>query len=226
MKRVVLFGLLLAGLGMARPGHAQDKKKSSAASPPAVPLSVSAAQIQIRSLEKWISVPVVVMTLPAPRQARLVAHLKLSDLADPVKKGQAVRAPLSLPRSGSVQGVVDRVSQNPAEGTVRVELLVENPGQIWAVGQSLTADVRVVKRPNALVVPVAAIAEEGKKIFVFKLDHGSGKSKAKKVEVRAGYSDGQWTEIRLGLWPGQWLAASQLKLLTDGALVLASPTPR
>jgi len=205
-------------LGSSGAGQVQPSPAPALAGP----ISVSAAQANIQSLEKWIPGQADVLNLPAPFQARLALNLKQSSL-NPVKKGQAVRVPIPPPRSGYVPGAVDQVSQGSEPGAVRVELLVQNPDQALGVGQSVSAEILVIKRPNTLVAPAAAIFQEGNQTFVFKLDKGSGRAKVQKAPVRVGYSDGEWTEIQLGLWPGQWLAASNLNRLADGATVLASP---
>jgi membrane fusion protein, multidrug efflux system len=220
MNRGVAVGLGIGCLLLGSAGAGQVRPLPAPS--PAVPLTVSAAQANVRSLEKWLPVKAEVIALPAPAQARLAFNQQQSSSA-PIKIGQAVRVPVPPPRSGYVPGAVDRVSQGALPGTLRVELLVQNPDQAFGLGQSALAEVQVIKRPNTLVAPAAAVFEEGDQTFVFKLDQGSGRAKVQKVPVRVGYGDGEWTEIRLGLWPGQWLAASNLNLLADGVTVLVNP---
>ena len=205
-------------LGCSGAGQVQPSPAPALAGP----ISVSAAQANIQSLEKWLPVQADVIAIPAPFQARLALNLKQSS-SEPVKKGQAVRVPIPPPRSGYAPGAVDQVSPGSEPGAVRVELLVQNPNQAFGIGRSALVEILVIKRPNTLVAPAAAIVQEGNQAFVFKLDQGSGRAKVQKAPVRVGYSDGGWTEIQLGLWPGQWLATSNLNRLADGATVLASP---
>ena len=219
MNRALLHCLWVSCLWLGSPGLSRGQNPPPAS---AAPISVSAAQAGVRSLEKWLPVKADVVSIPAPFQVRLALNLKPSN-PEPIQKGQAVRVPIPPPRSGYAPGVVDLVSPGPGAGTLHLELLALNPAQAFGVGQSIIAEIQVLKRPNALVVPVSAVVQEGNQAFVFKLDQGSGRTKAQKAPVRVGSSDGQWIEVRFGLWPGQWLATSNLNRLTNGALVLATP---
>ena len=186
------------------------------------PVFVIAGQAQIRSLEKWRPGQAVLESVPQPKTARLIFQ-PAETMTEPIQKGQAARVKLPPPREGYVSGVVDRVT-NQADlhtGAARVELLVENPGNALVQGRTYSAEVQVVKRPNALVVPRAAFFSEGSQTFVFRLNRPSGKAKVEKVAVPLGYATEEWVEVSTGLWPGQWLATSNLNRLQDGATVFA-----
>jgi len=221
------FCIALAGtLFFSRAGTGQAQK-SSRPLPAREPIPVTAGQTQIRSLEKWTAGQAVVTALPEPRTARLLLRPEQIQ-TDPIQKGQAVRVALGPPRSGYLSGVVDLVSASPGSraGPVRVEMLVENPASALAAGQTCFLEILVVKRPNSLVAPRGAIISQGRQAFVFRLDRGSGRARAQKVEVHLGYATDQWAEVKAGLWSGQWLATSNLDDLSDGAVVFAQPNPR
>ena len=225
MKSIKKSPILLLGLFAAlAAGHAQEKPGAAAAT---MPIRVSARQAEVRALEKWITVQTSVESLPDSKTARLVFFQEPGS-ERPVQKGQAVKVPLPPPRAGFASGVVEKVAAaaDPRTGMIRVEILADNPGQALAKGKTFAVEIQVLKRPNLLAAPLAAIVREEGRAFVFRLDQGSGRTKVEKVAVATGYSDDAWIEIHTGLWPGQWLAVSHLDRLADGVTVLAQPAPR
>ena len=186
------------------------------------PIFVTAGQTQVRSLEKWLPGQATLDSAPRPKTSRLIFQPAQSS-AEPIKKGQAARVKLLPPREGYLSGVVDRVS-NKADSRAsafQVELLVENPSNALSQGATYSAEVQVVKRPNALVAPRPAVRSQGNQTFVFRLSRPSGQAKVEKVAVHLGYATDEWVEVSTGLWPGQWLATSNLDRLQDGATVFA-----
>lgn len=186
----------------------------------AEPVFVTAEKAHVRSLEKWLPGPAVLDSVPQAKTARLIFQPEEA-ATEPIQKGQAARVKLEPPRQGYLAGVVDRVTDgaDSRTGPVRVELLVENPGNALVKGTTYSAEIQVVKRPNALVIARAAALSEGNQTFVFRLSRPSGKAKVEKVAVPLGYATEEWAEVSTGLWPGEWLATSNLNLLEDGATV-------
>jgi hypothetical protein len=70
---------------------------------------------------------------------------------------------------------------------------------------------------DALLVPVAAVVQEGEESFVYTVDAGR---KAHRVAVRTGIAAGGEVEVRQGVAPGDRVVVEGQNGLPDGATVL------
>ena len=76
----------------------------------------------------------------------------------------------------------------------------------------------VERKPDALLMPVQALAAEKAGTFVFTVADG----KAKKTPVQTGFNDGTNVEVTDGLKPGEPVILVGKQTLTDGQPVNAS----
>jgi RND family efflux transporter MFP subunit len=86
-------------------------------------------------------------------------------------------------------------------------------------GMSCDVDLITGKAENALVVPLAAVVDDGAKHYVFVIKQG----KAVKVNVTKGLASDTDVVITSGLHSGDVVATTNVKQLKDGAPVTASP---
>lgn len=86
-------------------------------------------------------------------------------------------------------------------------------------GMSVDVDILTTNVKRALVVPSAAINQEGTKSYVYVL---RGK-RARKTYVKTGASNGMQTVVTSGLVSGETIVASHDALLHDGAAVRPMP---
>jgi hypothetical protein len=84
---------------------------------------------------------------------------------------------------------------------------------------SCDVDLITGKAENALVVPLAAVVDDGAKHYVFVIKQG----KAVKVNVTKGLASDTDVVITSGLHSGDVVATTNVKQLKDGAPVTASP---
>jgi len=80
------------------------------------------------------------------------------------------------------------------------------------------ASVEVERKPDALLLPVQALAAEKAGTFVFTVADG----KAKKAAVKTGFNDGTNVEITDGVKPGEPVIRVGRQTLTDSQPVSAS----
>ena len=86
-------------------------------------------------------------------------------------------------------------------------------------GMSCDVDIITGKAKNALIVPLAAVVDDGAKHYAYVIKSG----KASKVEVHKGLASDTDVVITSGLHSGDVVAATNVKQLKDGAKVKASP---
>lgn len=86
-------------------------------------------------------------------------------------------------------------------------------------GMSCDVDLITGKAENALVVPLAAVVDDGAKHYVYVIRQ----SKAVKVNVTKGLASDTDVVITSGLHSGDVVATTNVKQLKDGAAVTASP---
>jgi Cu(I)/Ag(I) efflux system membrane fusion protein len=133
----------------------------------------------------------------------------LADLADAdaalLHPGQ--RATITLPgQRGTLTATVSDVPPqfDPASTTLKVRLLVDNPGAVLRPDMFVDVDVSV-ERPAALSVPVDAVVDGGLKKTVF-VEKGDGVFEPRRVET--GFHLGDRVEIVKGLSEGDRIVVS------------------
>jgi HlyD family secretion protein len=125
--------------------------------------------------------------------------------------------------TGAVTNIAALVLQVNAAGNsaknVETTISLDRLYPFLRAGMSCDVDIITGKEENALVVPLAAIVDDGAKHYVFVIKQ----SKASKVPVRKGLASDTDVVITSGLRSGDVVATTNVKLLKDGAKVTASP---
>lgn len=130
--------------------------------------------------------------------------------------GQGVR--LSVDATGDVVAArIARVapSVDAASGTVRVTVSVQAPGLALRPGAFVRAAVVTETRPEALVVPRAALLAQGPRWFLFR----RAGDRVERLEVEVGLEEGDLVEVRSGLSDGDEVVVAGAAALSHGARV-------
>jgi membrane fusion protein, multidrug efflux system len=107
-----------------------------------------------------------------------------------------------------------------ATKTMLTEIELPNPNGDLRPGMYASVQLEVEHKPEALLLPTAAVLAEKAGTFVFLVADG----KAKKTPVRIGFSDSVNVEITAGVEPGQPVILARDQTLTDGQAVAATET--
>ncbi|HZV79927.1 MAG TPA: efflux RND transporter periplasmic adaptor subunit [Candidatus Binatus sp.] len=129
----------------------------------------------------------------------------------------------SLPgRVTNIAAVVLQVNQagNSAKN-VETTISLSRDYPFLRAGMSCDIDIITGKAINALLVPLAAVTDDGSKHYVYVIKDG----KAKRVEVVKGLASDTDVVITSGLKSGDVIAVTNMKQLKDGATVKAQPAP-
>jgi len=105
-----------------------------------------------------------------------------------------------------------------ATKTMLTEIELPNPSGDLRPGMYASVQLDVERKPEALLLPAAAVLTEKAGSFVFLVADG----KAKKTPVRIGFSDGVNVEIVAGVQPGQPVILARSQPLDDGQPVAAT----
>ncbi|MEW6757479.1 MAG: efflux RND transporter periplasmic adaptor subunit [Acidobacteriota bacterium] len=119
-------------------------------------------------------------------------------------------------------GSVERVAPvaDPATGTFKVTVALENPSLLLRPGMFLSASVVLDTHRNALVVPKKCLVYEGESPMVFLVRQ----DKAHKTAVTPGLSDPMNVEILKGLGPGDRVVTIGQSGLKEGSPVKVLPS--
>lgn len=134
--------------------------------------------------------------------------------------GQAVRVTVDALPGKSFEGKVARLSPSfdAATRTLDAEVHLPNPGGELRPGMYGRGFIRLGVRPQAAVVPVAALLISNRKRYVFVLEG----DKARRRQVETGVDGGTWLEILSGVKPGEEVVIAGADGLSDGVPVRAS----
>jgi RND family efflux transporter MFP subunit len=123
----------------------------------------------------------------------------------------------ALPKQNIV-GKITRISGslNPSSRTMLVEMDLPNPYGILKPGMYGNAELTLQSRPDALVVPAAAVVVESGKTYVLRVVRG----KVEKVNFRAGADDGTQVEVLDGLQPFDSIIVGGKNLVHPGDVVV------
>jgi len=102
--------------------------------------------------------------------------------------------------------------------TMLTEIELPNPNGELRPGAYASVRFELERKPDALLLPVQALAAEKAGTFVFTVADG----KAKKAPVKTGFNDGTNVEITDGVKPGEPVILAGRQTLTDGQPVSAS----
>ncbi|MFM8892120.1 MAG: efflux RND transporter periplasmic adaptor subunit [Planctomycetia bacterium] len=104
--------------------------------------------------------------------------------------------------------------------SLRVEIDIPNPDGILRSGMYATVTIRLEERPEAIVVPVSAIARDGVATFCCVVRDG----KVERRPIELGLRSGAFVEVRSGLDETAPIVLRQPELFRDGQDVrIASP---
>ncbi|MCO5171724.1 MAG: efflux RND transporter periplasmic adaptor subunit [Planctomycetes bacterium] len=130
--------------------------------------------------------------------------------------GQGVR--VSVDATGDLLPArISRIapSVDAASGTVRVTISVHAPGVALRPGAFVRAAVVTETRPEALVVPRAALVAQGPRWFLFR----RAGDRAERLEVEVGLEEGDLVEVARGLEEGDEVVVTGAAALSHGARV-------
>lgn len=134
-----------------------------------------------------------------------------------VEVGQKVEIELDILKDQIFTGKVAEVSEyaDTESGvvTVPVTILLDTVSPYFKPGFSASAEIIVQSVEEAVVVPVTAIAQDGKSSYVLKVDNKQGIP----TPIKTGISDGYFQEVIAGLQEGDQIIVNnyQMNLTTD-----------
>ena len=134
-----------------------------------------------------------------------------------VQPGAGVDVQLDALPGRTFQGAIERVSgeADPTTGNVIAFALIENGDRVLRAGLSCQARISLPEEPDALVVPVAAIADRSGTPVVTVIRDG----KAYETEVELGTETHKFVQILKGLSPGDLVATTGGYGLPEGCPV-------
>lgn len=152
---------------------------------------------------KWVTVGTELAKLAEPNQ--LKAEVKVAEgSAREIQPGLRVR--FEAP-SGNFGGRVERVDPSVVEGSVRVEVELDDPTPPGArASQTVTGYVEIDRLENVVFVARPAGVRDGSSAAVFRKEHNS--AIASRVAVRFGRGSAREIEVVAGLAPGDEVVVS------------------
>ncbi|HXO20173.1 MAG TPA: efflux RND transporter periplasmic adaptor subunit [Thermoanaerobaculia bacterium] len=161
--------------------------------------------------------PILKLIDPARLQAE--AAVPLSDLPR-VAAGSPARVLGPPPYPPEAAKVVARpAAVDPATGAANVRLAFARPTALPA-GTPVQIEILGEEHPSAVLVPAAAVVQEGPESSVFVVDAAS---RAHRRPVAVGWTAQRETEVLSGLAPGERVIVTGQQGLPDGALVTPAP---
>ncbi len=123
-----------------------------------------------------------------------------------VKLGMTARITTESFREQTFSGKVTQISPIGVEKdnvtTFEVEVSIDNPGQQLKANMTANAEVILEEKPDALVVPEAAISYDEKKAASVEVADPAADTGRRKVPVKVGIGNGTRTEVLEGLKAG------------------------
>lgn len=135
-----------------------------------------------------------------------------------IRQGQSARVRIDALPDASFSGEVVRVAPevDPSSGTFRVTVALANTERQLKPGMFARIDVRIDARPNALLVPLAAVLTRRDRSSVFVVQ---GATVERRIVATGYFSDGN-VEILDGVEEGEWVVTTGQEGLRDGVRVL------
>jgi cobalt-zinc-cadmium efflux system membrane fusion protein len=165
--------------------------------------------------------PDPILRLIDPARLQVEAAVPLAELAQVTAGGTAtVTGPAGYPPEHA--RVLGRpAAVDPATTTATVRLAFTAPTRLPA-GTPVQVEIAGPPHPGAVLVPAAALVQEGTESFVFTVD---AKGKAHRQPVRVGVIAGDAAEVLGGVAPGEAVVVSGQNGLPDGAATMPAPSP-
>ena len=135
-----------------------------------------------------------------------------------IEKGQYARVRIDALADQRFDGDVARVAPevDPTSGTFRVTVILGNDDGLLKPGMFARVDVRIDRRPEALLVPLDAVVTRRDESSLFVVED----NRVERRSVETGYvSDGN-VEIRTGAYAGEWVVTTGQRGLRNGTQVL------
>jgi membrane fusion protein (multidrug efflux system) len=138
-----------------------------------------------------------------------------------IRPGSPVRVRSDSFPERNFAGTVERVAPvaDPASGTFKVTVALDNSGGRLKPGMFLSTSVVVEARPDALVIPKKSLVYDGESATVFVVKN----DKARKTAVTPGLTDLMNVEIVKGLTPTDHVVTVGQSGLKDGSPVRVLP---
>ena len=154
-----------------------------------------------------------------PERLQVEAAVPLGAVAQ-VGIGNPARVFASAGGAGEPAATITRpAAVDPTTGTAAVRLAFVKPTSLPS-GTPVRVEIAGPEHRNALLVPSAALVQEGTESFVYSVDK-QGLAHRRKVEVGAATAEA--TEILSGLSPGEQVIVEGQDGLPDGAAVAPAP---
>jgi HlyD family secretion protein len=112
-------------------------------------------------------------------------------------------------------------SVDPARGTVEVRLRVPEPPPFLRPEMTVSVNVDVARKPDALALPAEAVRDVASAPWVLRVAGG----RAERREVRLGVRGEGWVEVSDGLAPGDAVVAPAAGRVGEGERVRARRLP-
>jgi HlyD family secretion protein len=109
---------------------------------------------------------------------------------------------------------------DPQRGSVEVKLAVAQPPDYLTQDMTVSVDIRVAQRPQAVLVPSDALHDGGSaRPWVLRVEGRHARRQA----VQIGLRGGAWSEVLGGLQPGDRVVPTSVAEVGDGARLRAVP---
>lgn len=140
-----------------------------------------------------------------------------------LRSGSPVRLTVQSYPDRTFEGAVTFVSPtvDPTNRTVRLKARVPNPALELAAGQFANVELGLERRPDAVVVPEAAVVPQGGQTYVFLVQEGVARRQA----VRLGERTPGIVEVTSGVRAGDTVVVAGQQKLQDGSPVAPEVRP-
>jgi macrolide-specific efflux system membrane fusion protein len=166
-------------------------------------------QIIVRSVEPGQTVTTSDVVLVLSDRLIVKADVDETDIGR-IRLGQDASIGLDAYPEVKVKGVVDHIYYESElvnnVNIYKVDVVPSDIPDVFRSGMSANVDVVVDKKDHALLLPLSAVTEEGKRTVVSIRDAATGE--VKKTTVRTGLQDESYIEIVNGLNPGDIVVVS------------------
>lgn len=171
------------------------------------------------SLGQFVNSSVVLLTLVDNSRVKVTYHVPEKELSR-IRTGQSVSLRVAAYPGRKFQGEVDLIDPVVDQSTrmASVRALVPNAESLLKPGMFAQVDTVVGKRPDALVVPEAAVVPSLRGFSVYLVKQGV----ATLTQVELGVRQPGRVEIKQGLTVGDEIVTSGIQKLMDGAKVVSA----
>lgn len=131
-----------------------------------------------------------------------------------LRKGQSVQITTTAFPGRTFQGQIAVITPalDPQSRTAEIQIAIPNPGYVLNPGMFGRAEILLRSTPNALLVPIQAVANDDEKDFVYIYKDG----KAIRRPIQKGLTQDTVVEVAKGLLAGEQVIVSGAGTLKDG----------